>query len=58
MFIKNVPETLETKVLHNFMQSEYGDIASLMLKKNDKNVNLGYGYVQFESKEAYDKILE
>lgn len=58
LFIKNVPPTLETSVLHNFLQSEFGNIASLMLKKkNESEQNLGYGYVQFEKEEDFNKIL-
>lgn len=57
LFLSKVPEHLETKKLADFL-SKYGEIVSLMLKKNDENKNLGYGYVQFETKEAYDMILE
>ncbi|EAR92921.1 polyadenylate-binding protein (macronuclear) [Tetrahymena thermophila SB210] len=57
LFIHNVPQDLETNTLHNFM-SKYGEITSLMLKKNDENKNLGYGYVQFETEEAYNEILK
>lgn len=44
LFLHNVPQHLETNKLHNFM-SKYGEITSLMLKKNEDNLNLGYGYV-------------
>ncbi|KAL4451080.1 hypothetical protein ABPG74_021402 [Tetrahymena malaccensis] len=57
LFIHNVPQDLETSYLHNFM-SKYGEITSLMLKKNEENKNLGYGYVQFEAEEAYNEILK
>lgn len=57
LFIHNVPQDLETKKLADFL-TKYGEIISLMLKKDEGNKNLGYGYVQFETKEAYEKILE
>ncbi|KAL4512033.1 hypothetical protein ABPG72_005035 [Tetrahymena utriculariae] len=57
LFIHNVPSDIETCILHNFM-SKYGEITSLLLKKNEENKNLGYGYVEFETEEAYNKILK
>lgn len=57
IFLKNVPEELETKHLHSYLQSSFGEIATLILRKNDNNKNKGYGYLQFENKESYDKIL-
>ncbi|KAL4451077.1 hypothetical protein ABPG74_021399 [Tetrahymena malaccensis] len=57
LFIQNVPQDLETSVLHDFM-SKYGEITSLMLKKNEENKNLGYGYIQFETEESYNQIMK
>lgn len=39
------------------MQSKYGEIISLRLKKDADNKNLGYGYVQFETEDDYNKVL-
>ncbi|EAR84437.1 hypothetical protein TTHERM_00691350 (macronuclear) [Tetrahymena thermophila SB210] len=57
LLIQNVPLDLETITLHNFM-TKYGEISSLLLKKDQLNQNLGDGFIQFETKEACDKILK
>ncbi|EGR33102.1 polyadenylate-binding protein 2, putative [Ichthyophthirius multifiliis] len=57
LFIKNVPEELDQKHLHQFLTT-FGEVFSLQLKKNDEGKNLGYGYVQFENAEARDRVLE
>lgn len=49
---------MDTTILHNFLQSEFGNVASLVLKKkNETEYNLGYGHVQFEKEEDFKKIL-
>ena len=48
LFIKNVPEDLDQKHLHQFLTT-FGEVFSLQLKKNEEGKNLGYGYVQFDT---------
>ncbi|KAL4451075.1 hypothetical protein ABPG74_021397 [Tetrahymena malaccensis] len=57
LFISNVPHYLEDSELHNYF-SKYGEITSLVLKKNEENKNLGYGYVQFKTEEAQIEVLK
>lgn len=57
LFIKNVPEELDTKTLECYL-TKFGKIIALLLKKKEQNKNIGYGYVQFEDKKSYDDIIE
>lgn len=42
LFIKNVPEELETKTLECYL-TKFGKILTLFLKKKDQNKNIGLG---------------
>ncbi len=56
LFIKNLPGDTKSLDLFNFFQP-FGKIFSCRIKYNLNGKCKGYGYVQFETKEAADKAL-
>jgi polyadenylate-binding protein len=55
LFIKNLDHNVNVKELHEFLK-DYG-IVIAKLNTNKEGESLGYGYIQFENKEAAEKAL-
>lgn len=56
IFIRNI-NTNSTKELEELV-SQYGKVLSSKIKKHDNQKSLGYGYVQFETRDDAQKAVE
>lgn len=56
LFVKNLPVDFKSKDLHA-MFTQFGKIFSCRVKYNSTGQCKGYGYVQFEAKEAAEKAM-
>eukprot|EP01022_Parablepharisma_sp_SALTPOND_P000816 TRINITY_DN105101_c2_g1_i1.p1 TRINITY_DN105101_c2_g1~~TRINITY_DN105101_c2_g1_i1.p1 ORF type:complete len:637 (+),score=55.87 TRINITY_DN105101_c2_g1_i1:218-1912(+) len=56
VFVKNLPGEAKSKDLYDFF-SPYGKIFSCRAKYNSTGLCKGYGYVQFDTKEAAEKAI-
>jgi len=56
VFVKNLPADYKSKELYELF-APYGKIFSCKVKYNTAGTCKGYGYVQFETKEAADKAI-
>ena len=56
IFVKNLPADFKSKNLHELF-APYGEIFSCKVKYTNSGICKGYGYVQFDNKEAAQKAL-
>ncbi len=56
VFVKNLPAEFKSRELYDLLTT-YGKIFSCMVKYTTSGRCKGYGYVQFETKEAADKAI-
>jgi len=56
IFVKNIPNSVSAMDFENFF-NQFGEVFSSKLNTFEDSTK-GYGYVQFESKESVDKVLE
>lgn len=57
VFVKNLTPQATSKDLYDLF-SKFGNIISIKIKKNDQKECLGYGYVNFETKQAAEEAIK
>lgn len=57
IYFRNIPSEINNEQISRFF-AQFGKVVSLKLVVNANKSFLGYGYVQFESKESADKCLK
>lgn len=58
VFVKGIPNDIETVILIKIFSSMFGEISNLRVMRNDKNESRGYGYITFKNEEDARKAID